>query len=329
MILRRTMLLTLPVALTACREVQSVLAPQAPEAERIATLSWVLFGGAAVIFVGMLVVSALALLGSPRVRRPLGGERIVLWGGLVFPTVTLAVLLGYGFIVMRAGASSSPPGGEPVRIRVLGELWWWRIVYLQPDGSSFETANELRIPVGRPVRLELTSNNVIHSFWVPNLAGKLDMIPGRTNVLTFTANAPGISRGQCAEYCGGAHALMSLFVVAQTPSEYDDWLRTASGPARAPATPLLEQGQRLFLASGCGACHAIRGTAASGVIGPDLTHVGLRLSIAAATLPATEAEIARWLVHNQEIKPENKMPPYGIFSATELEAVSAYLASLR
>ncbi len=326
--LARLILLVLPVALVACRDVQSVLSPQSPAAERIATLSWVLFLGAAIIFIGVLALSALAIWGSRGLRRALSGERIILWGGLAFPIVTLAILLGYGFGVMRAGASVAGTG-EPVRISVAGELWWWRVVYRDADGSTFETANELRIPVGRPIEIELTSNNVIHSFWVPNLAGKLDMIPGRTNLLTMAASAPGISRGQCAEYCGGAHALMALYVVALPNDEFEAWLRKARGPAREPDTQLLEHGQRLVMTSGCGACHTIRGTPATGVIGPDLTHVGLRHSIAAATLPATAPAIARWLVHNQEIKPENKMPPYGIFSATELDAISAYLASLR
>lgn len=326
--LARLALLILPVALAACRDVQSVLSPQGPGAERVATLSWVLFVGALIIFVGVTALTALAIWGARGLRSAMSGEGIIFWGGLVFPLVTLVILLGYGFAVMRAGASAGGTG-EAIRIKVAGELWWWRVTYQNADGSTFETANELRIPVGRPIEIELTSNNVIHSFWVPNLAGKLDMIPGRTNLLTLSATAPGISRGQCAEYCGGAHALMALYVVALVPSEFEAWSRTASGPARPPDTPQLEQGQRLFLDSGCGACHAVRGTAAAGIIGPDLTHVGLRLSIAAATLPATEPAIARWLVHNQEIKPENKMPPYGIFSPAELEAISAYLASLR
>jgi cytochrome c oxidase subunit 2 len=242
--------------------------------------------------------------------------------------ITLTILLIYGLAVMRAG-DAEPPPGEPVRIAVIGEQWWWRIVYTDAAGQRFESANELTIPTARPVELTLSTADVIHSFWVPNLAGKVDMIPGRTNRLTLVADRPGVSRGQCAEYCGGAHALMSLFVVALPPAEFADWLDQARRAAPEPATALARQGQGLFLASGCGGCHAIRGTPAAGRIGPDLTHVGARLSLAAGTLANGEAALARWIRDNQHIKPENRMLPYGIFSDSELGALASYLMSLR
>jgi cytochrome c oxidase subunit 2 len=326
----RVCLLTLVVSvcLGGCRSSQSVLSPRGEEAERVAFLASVLFTGAALIFAGVMAVALIAALGRGSLRRILSTDRLVVWGGLVFPLLTLTALLGYGLLITRAGAGLSGDG-DPLRIRISGELWWWRIVYLDEQGRSVESANELRLPVGRLAEIALESTNVIHSFWVPNLAGKLDMIPGRTNVLRVKVTSPGISRGQCAEYCGGPHALMSLHVIAMPASEFQAWLKNEAGPAPAPSTPALERGGQLFLASGCGACHTIRGTPAAGRIGPDLTRIGSRLSIAAATLPMTEASLARWIRDSHQIKPQNLMPPYGIFSDADLALLTAYLASLR
>jgi cytochrome c oxidase subunit 2 len=236
-------------------------------------------------------------------------------------------LLVYGFVVLRA---TNPPSGiAATKIAIVGERWWWRVQYRDGAGHLIESANEIRIPVGRPVEIELTSADVIHSFWAPKLAGKLDMIPGRKNVLRLQAKEIGVSRGQCAEYCGGAHALMSLYVIVAPEPEFEQWLAYEGGAAAAPATEQTREGMRLFGANGCGACHAIRGTSAAGVVGPDLTHIGGRMSLAAATLPNDEAAIARWISDNQHIKPGNLMPPYRIFSDRELSALSAYLAGLR
>ena len=313
--------------LEACRGVQSALAPQGIEAERVAGLFWVMTIGAALILILVMFVTALALFGPESWRRWLSRDGIIVAGGIVFPVITLTALLGYGFVLTSIG--DSRPGGEPIKIAVVGERWWWRVIYRDSAGRRIESANELRIPVGRPVEIELTSADVIHSFWAPKLAGKLDMIPGRKNVLTLMAKEAGVSRGQCAEYCGGAHALMAFYVVALPQPEFERWLAHEAEPASAPTTPQALAGMTLFAASGCGACHTVRGTPAAGAIGPDLTHVGGRLSLAAATLPNDEAAFARWIKDNQHIKPGNLMPPYGIFSDSELAAVSNYLASLR
>jgi cytochrome c oxidase subunit II len=318
------------LALGGCEGVQSALAPQGPEAARIALLTWVLTAGAAVILVGVIVLTAMAMFGRGA-RRPgwLASDAVVIGGGVIFPVVTLSVLLVCGLLVMRADSASTAGQGEAIRIAVVGERWWWRVFYRDAERRRIESANELRIPVGQPIAIELTTTDVIHSFWVPSLAGKLDMIPGRTNVLRLSADRAGISRGQCAEYCGGAHALMSFHVVAMPQAEYQRWRAREAGPAEPPGDAQAQQGQLLFMASGCGACHAIRGTAAAGRIGPDLTHVGGRMSLAAATLPNNEAAIARWIRDNQHIKPQNLMPPFGIFNETELMALSRYLAGLR
>jgi cytochrome c oxidase subunit 2 len=192
-----------------------------------------------------------------------------------------------------------------------------------------ETANEIRIPAGQPVEFLLTTSNVIHSFWVPNLAGKIDMIPGRANRLRVQANAPGMFRGQCAEYCGAQHAKMAFHVVAHTPDEYDAWIAALILPAQEPGTPLWQRGMQSFLQNGCGACHTIRGTHAAGKLGPDLTHVGSRLSLGAGVLPNSADAIAAWIRDSQHLKPENKMPAFNQFSSEELRALAAYLESLR
>jgi cytochrome c oxidase subunit 2 len=316
------------LALAGCQDVQSVLAAHGPEAERVLFLSWVLFAGASAILIAVVAAIAIAAFAPLRWRKRLGNETVVVGAGIVFPVVALSALLAYGLFVMRAG-TAAPAAGEPLRIAVVGEQWWWRIIYAGPDGRTFESANELRIPTGRPIELLLSTADVIHSFWVPNLAGKVDMIPGRTNHLMLAAERPGVSRGQCAEFCGGAHALMSFYVVAMPPKEFTAWLEQAGADTHEPATPRFRQGQEIFLAAGCGGCHAIRGIPANGTIGPDLTHVGGRISLAAGTLASDEPAFARWIADNQHIKPENRMPPFRIFSETELGALAGYLASLK
>ncbi|MGE3987901.1 cytochrome c oxidase subunit II [Pseudorhodoplanes sp.] len=311
------------VALSGCDGVQSVLSPDGVESERVWTLFWVLTIGGSVIMVVVIILTWLAIAIRPRW---LSTEALVVGGGIIFPIVTLTALLGYGVMLMSAAANTS--ANQPaLEVSIRGEQWWWRVTYTAPDGTRIESANELRIPVGRPVRIALTSADVIHSFWVPRLAGKLDMIPGRTNVMTLVAKQAGVSRGQCAEYCGGAHALMSFYVVALPAAEFDTWLAKEASDAASQT----EQagGQMLFLSHGCGGCHAIRGTAAVGRIGPDLTHVGSRLSLAAAALPNDEQAFMRWIADNQHIKPTNRMPPFGIFSEAELRSLARYLAALK
>jgi len=319
-------LTVLALSLAGCTGVQSALDAAGAEAERIQTLSWVLFAFCGAVFLLVLVLSAIALLGGEGSRRKLAGEGIVVWLGIAFPVVSLGLLLGYGVAAM-AKQEAAPPGA-PVDILVTGERWWWRVEYRDEGGATFAGANELLIPTGRPVRVALQSADVIHSFWVPRLAGKLDMIPGRTNVKTLHATQPGASRGQCAEYCGGAHALMSFWVVALDEEEYRARIAHEAGPAIAPQTPQQQAGLEVFLASGCGGCHAIRGTQAAGTIGPDLTHVGSRRSLAAGVLENDAAAFARFVRDNQHVKPGNLMPPYEILAPEELSAVAAYLDSL-
>lgn len=325
-----------------CAGVQSALAPAGVEAARIDLLFRAVTIFCMLVFAGVLAAAAAALYGRRGWREKLAGEHLVVGAGIVFPVAALSVLLAYSVYVMSLGGGAqagsglrledpavletAPDGG--LAIAVTGERWWWRVVYLTPDGRRFESANELRLPVGEPVPVLLDSADVIHSFWVPKLAGKLDMIPGRVNTQTLTATEPGVSRGQCAEYCGGAHALMAFYVVAMPPDEFRAWLAREAEGASAPDSRQARDGRALFVSHGCGGCHTIRGTGALGVIGPDLTHVGSRFSLGAGILPNDAAAFARWIRDNQHVKPENLMPAYQIFTDAELAALAAYLDQL-
>jgi cytochrome c oxidase subunit 2 len=241
--------------------------------------------------------------------------------------VVLSALLVYGLAL--AGSLVSAPAAAPLRIAVVGERWWWRVDYLAEDGGAIQSANEIRIPMGRPVEFILTSPNVIHSFWVPNLGGKLDMIPGRENRFVLRAEREGIYRGQCAEYCGGQHALMAFSVIAETPAAFEAWIARRMESPPLPADATLQRGLEVFMTSGCGACHTIRGTDAAGVVGPDLTDVGGRLTLAAGTLPNDIGSLMRWIAHAQDVKPGSLMPSFGMLAEDDLSALAAYLESLK
>lgn len=312
----------LAAGVAGCAGDQSALSLRGAEAERIALLFWTTTAFLTLVLIATVLVGWLALRGNPRIRSVIASDRFVIGAGLFFPMVSLAALLVWSLTLM---AQRPVATDAPFQVRVVGEQWWWRVLYRLPDGTEFESANELRIPVGRPVTLTLESADVIHSFWVPNLAGKIDMIPGRTNRLTVEAMTAGVSRGQCAEYCGGAHALMAFHVIALEEADFARWLAAE----RRPANPDDAGGAALFRQFGCGACHRIRGiAAAAGHIGPDLTHLGSRRTIGAATLPNGAEAIARWIAENQHIKPDNRMPAYRILSPAELQRLADFLADL-
>jgi cytochrome c oxidase subunit 2 len=312
--------------LAGCSEVQSALAPAGTDAARVLVLTLILTIGAAVVLFLVAAGLAIAIAGGGRARALLADHRIIWIGGIVFPSVTLSLLLGYGLWLMRTSISEAR--SEPhLRIEVSGEQWWWRVTYVLPNGQRLQEANEIRMPVGRDVEFVLTSADVIHAFWVPALGGKMDMVPGRSNRLRLTASRAGTYRGQCAEYCGGAHALMAKDVVVMERPAFETWL-AAPAPS-APANEAEARGASLFIAAGCGACHTVRGTPATGAIGPDLTRMGGRLSIAAATLPNTPANLARFIADGQHVKPGNLMPPFNALSPAERAAIAAYLTSLK
>ncbi|MYZ48929.1 c-type cytochrome [Rhizobiales bacterium L72] len=287
-----------------------------------------MFAAAAAIFLLVLALALFAVFARPERRRWLGGRVVVIAGGVAFPVIALSALLVFGLSTLRALDPPPAPGG--IRIEVTGRQWWWEVRYLDAEGGTIAiSANEVRMPVGVPVEFVLKSADVIHSFWVPSLAGKLDMIPGRVNSYRFAAGRPGIYRGQCAEYCGAEHALMAFFAVAMEPAAFRDWMARERGPAAAPGDAAARRGAEVFLNAGCAACHTIRGTEAKGAIGPDLTHVGGRVSLAAGTLPNNIGSMEGWIASSQHIKPGNFMPSFDVLSSEDLVAVAAYLESLR
>jgi cytochrome c oxidase subunit 2 len=323
---RHTVLLTvLPLPVWA--DVQSALHPKSEQASRIADIGWMMFFGATLIFLLVMVMLILALHGPARMRGLLGRRSLIVGAGIAFPVLVLSALLVYSL----GAASSMVRDDTPVaaRIEVTGEMWWWRVRYLDNHGRPmFETANDIRIPSGLPVELVLKSDNVIHSFWVPNLAGKLDMVPGHVNRLRVQADAPGRFRGQCAEYCGAQHAKMMLDVQALSPDDFQAWLESQRQPAQSPADTRLQAGQQYFLQA-CAQCHTIRGTGAAGTLGPDLTHIGSRLSLAAGVLPNNVGTLAGWIAGSQHIKPGNQMPSFNQLSGEDLRAVAQYMESLK
>lgn len=321
-------LLPLLLLLAACSGSQSALTGLGDVSDRIVVLSWIMFIGAAVILILVVIAAAIALYGSPVWKRRLANNEFIIGLGIIFPVVTLSVLLVYGFYVTRI-AETTGTAPDALRVSVVGHQWWWQIRYHHADGSTTETANELRIPVGQSVILELTSADVLHSFWVPAYAGKVDMVPGRTNTLRLNASEPGLVRGQCAEYCGGAHALMAFYVRAMPPAEFLRWLETEreAAPQTLPS-PDAERGRELFLASGCGGCHTIRGTPADGQIGPDLTHVASRHSIGAGILPTSQEALETWLARHQQLKPNNRMPAYDFLGDADRTALAMFLLSM-
>lgn len=304
-----------------------ILDPAGPYAWPITTLTWVLLAMAAIVL--GIVVAALwvALFGRKELAGKLGGPGIIWIGGIILPVIVLTVLLVYGLALTRS--LSDPIEGDEPRVRITGEMWWWRVDYLDPDGSIvIRDANELHIPSGQPVVLELQSGDVIHSFWVPRLSGKLDMIPGRRNLMRIQADEPGVFAGQCAEYCGGPHALMGFTVIAHAPGEYarlmaERRLRESAARARGSA------GQQLFQSNGCAACHRIAGTAANGEAGPDLSYVGSRRRLGAGILPNNRGTLMGWIGNSQAIKPGNRMPPYNNLDGAELEQLASYLEAQR
>lgn len=302
------------------------LDPAGPFAGPLNTLAWVLFAMAAAVLLIVLVALGLALFGPRRWRRRLGGERLIWIGGLAFPVVVLTALLVYG-LGLTTRLTEAPAPGE-MRIRVIGEMWWWRVAYLDDrGGEQLHDANEIHIPVGRPVVLELEAADVIHSLWVPRLSGKVDMIPGRRNLMRIQADRPGVFGGQCAEYCGGPHALMGLVVVAHAPEDFARWRARQAAPAAAAAAS--HPGAEVFARAGCGACHTVAGTAFNGLAGPDLSHVGSRRTLGAGILPNNQGTLAGWISDSQSIKPGNRMPAYPVLTGQELRDVSAWLESLK
>jgi cytochrome c oxidase subunit 2 len=310
------------------RLVQSALEPAGAAAATISQIWTVLLVGSIVIFVVVMALTLYVLVGRGGTPRPVGGRRLIIGGGVVFPIVALTALLIY---VLPIGARlTAPAPASALQVEVTGKLWWWDVRYLGPDGTlDFATANELTIPVGRPVEVLLRSDNVVHSFWVPSLAGKMDLIPGRVNRLTLSVGEPVAVRGQCAEYCGSQHAWMAFDVVALPEAEFAAWVERQREPTPEPRLPTLARGREVFIESGCGACHHVRGLAeAPGGYGPDLSNVGSRATLAAGLLPNNIGSLAGWIANPQALKPGTLMPAFDQLPGADLRALAAWLESL-
>lgn len=309
---------------------QSALHPAGPDAEVIAQLAWVLTGGASVVFIGVMVLCVLGLRGRRVVH-----ARWWLWGGgIALPVLVLSALLA--FSTFRSAQLSMPSSRHAVKIAVVARMWWWEVRYTDPAGGpDIVLANEIRLPVGQPVYLGLSSADVIHSFWVPALAGKVDMVPGRVHGMTLQADRPGVYRAQCAEYCGQQHAQMALHVVAQDAPEFAAWLARQGKAASPPpaADSLAVAGRRVFERQRCAACHVIRGdgpaNAVAGGLGPDLTHVGGRLYLGAGARRIGRDALEAWIADPHSIKPGVRMPASADLSRSDLRALAAYLERLK
>jgi cytochrome c oxidase subunit II len=310
---------------------QSALEAAGPQAARIAHLWWVFLAVCVVVYVLVMAVLALALRRGRRsseCARTADAQLTRAVGlGTAVTVVVLLVLLAASAGTGRALAERHDPSA--LYVRITGHQWWWQVTYQDPSpDQQFETANEIHIPVGRPVVFMVTSTDVIHSFWVPRLHGKIDLIPTHENTIWIRADEPGTYRGQCAEFCGLEHAKMGLLVVAEPPAQFEQWRRAQVAPAREPDNAARVHGQAVFTSLPCVVCHTVRGTPAGGRTAPDLTHLGSRRTLAAGTLPNTKGHLAGWILDPQSAKPGNAMPAT-LIAAADLPDLLDYLGSLQ
>lgn len=310
---------------SGCSGLPRALSPGGHVAARIANLWWFMSSIGAIVFVAV-VAYLLAALFRPRpdvAEEPGVGTRLLPWGGAIIPGVIVLALMTY--TVYTLSVTVEPVDPVELTVEVSGHQWWWEVQY---PGLGFATANEIHVPIGRPVRVLLHGGDVIHSFWVPELAGKTDMTPGEQTQTWLQADTEGEFRGMCAEFCGLQHAKMQFLVISHPEDEYVTWLERQAQPARPPATESTRRGLEVFLGSACPYCHTVRGTNASGTVGPDLTHVASRRELAAGTLDNTLGNLAGWTVNSQSIKPGNLMPPMPM-PPEDLLALLNYLQTLR
>jgi cytochrome c oxidase subunit II len=310
----------------------SLLTGAGPIAAAQAMLGWWLLVVSGVV---VLVVTVLVLAGAfrghsnetPAVEREGAGVRWVVVGGMIVPAIVLA--LTFAFTIATENATAAPPKISGMTVEIIGHRWWWEVRYPEGgQGQTIITANEIHVPAGVPVRLELSSVDVIHSFWIPRLAGKTDVVPGQRNVAWIQADKPGVYRGACTEYCGLQHSNMAAFVVAESVEQFKQWMRAQRDVVSAPSDSDAARGLAVFQKSSCTACHTIRGTSAVGRIGPDLTHLVSRMTIAGGSLENTRGNLAGWIANPQSIKPGNDMPTAPL-RGTELQALVAYLETLK
>jgi cytochrome c oxidase subunit 2 len=314
------------IALAGCAaKSPSILDAKGPAERTANSIWWPMVWVSVVVTVFVVFMGAYGVVRGRRIREEdirrdvPWGDRFILIAGL---GVSGVILLGF-FVFSLARAETLARAQSGLEITVIGHDWWWEIRY--PNGAV--TANEIHIPAGQRVNISLTSADVIHSLWVPQLGPKIDLIPGRTTHTWFKADHPGEYRGQCAEYCGLQHAHMAFFVIADAPADFTSWMENTAKPATAPSSALATQGQNVFMTNTCIGCHAIKGTQASGLLGPDLTHMATRTTLGAGTIPLNASTLAAWILHPDTFKPGVTMPPTTLTSQ-DLNALVAYLLSL-
>jgi len=335
----KTALLLLGCMLLAgCPKQQSALDPTGPQAALIEHLWWVIFWITLVVYCIVLAIFSAGLvkrrvrdIPPPTVIHESETEKHL--SLIVAGSTLLTIIILFVILVQSVSASKwesrALTSKNPITIQVVGHQWWWEVTYPNTQADqTVTTANEIHIPVGVPVVINSTSRDVIHSFWAPNIHGKRDLLPGYNTAVWIQADQEGRFRGQCAEFCGHQHAHMAFFIVAESPEKFQAWLQQQVKPAADPTDPLAKRGQQIFTTRTCVMCHTIRGTDAGSRVGPELTHLASRETIAAGTLPNNVGNLAGWILDPQAIKPGNRMPPNPMTSE-DLQALLAYLQTLR
>jgi cytochrome c oxidase subunit II len=317
-------------ALAGCGSKQDTLSPNGPGAKSVASLWWWLLGGCSfgfAVVVGLLILSWLRRARTGEGRQP--SERlgwiVILTFGVGVMVVGLVALFVVADIFTIRDTEAPAAAKTDLTVRAVGHQWFWEFDY---RGKRVVTADEMHIPVRTPVLVQASTVDVIHSFWVPELNRKIDTIPGQQNAIELYADKPGRYRGECNQYCGLQHAHMAMYLFADPPAKFRRWLAAQARPARRPTTPLERRGQQVFLQGPCSSCHAIRGTSAHGYVGPDLTHLASRTSLAGVTIPNRKGYLGGWIVDSQHIKPGNQMPDINL-TGGQLQALLAYLGSLK
>lgn len=306
---------------------QSILNPSSVEAEQIATLFWWMAGGGGIIWLVMISLLIYAQHLNPVAHHRKKSAQFIIGGGVIAPTLILTVLLIYSLSLLPALLARPEKGA--LQVEVEGRQWWWNVRYSGQAGEQIVLANEIYLPRGESVEFLLTSSDVVHSFWIPSLGGKVDMIPGRTTRLTLHPDRVGTFRGICAEYCGMSHAYMNFTVVVVERDDFHRWLIDQSTSRSVPVDKAPSAGEAVFLQSGCGSCHTIRGTDADGTVGPELTHVGSRLNLGAGRLPNDRESFQNWITHTSRLKPGVKMPEFRALTEQQIADLATYLDNLR
>jgi cytochrome c oxidase subunit II len=320
----------LAVGIGGCGK-QSTLDPHSPPAHDIRTLWWWMFAIAAIVFLGAIAMLVYGWFRRGKRGLPFFGESeraentLVVIFGIAIPVVVLVGLFFASDVYVLGKTDAPDSGSTKLTVEVTGHQWWWEVRY---PGTTAVTADEIHIPAQTQVNVVGTTADVIHSFWVPQLNRKIDLIPGKENRVGLYADSPGVYRGQCAEFCGLQHSHMAFYVIADPPQEFRSWLANMAADAPAASGPAERAGESRFMSDQCASCHTIRGTPAEGQVGPDLTHLASRTTIAALTLPNDSTHLQEWIRDPQHVKPGNKMPGLNL-SEADISSIVTYLRSLR